>query len=99
MPPNCPCGRSQMRRFYASRGLSHAKPQGKTMSEIKPIEAPRNRAAIYARFSTDLQNERSIDDQVALCRAYSERNGLNIVAVFDDRAVSGVHPSTRRYSK
>ena len=59
------------------------------MSGIKPVETQRNRAVIYARFSTDLQNERSIDDQVALCRTYAERNGLNIVAVFDDRAVSG----------
>lgn len=48
-----------------------------------------NRAAIYARFSTDLQNERSIDDQVALCRTYAEREGLNVVATFDDRARSG----------
>ena len=47
------------------------------------------RAAIYARFSTDLQDERSIEDQVTLCRKYSEREGLNIVATFDDRARSG----------
>ena len=48
-----------------------------------------NRAAIYARFSTDLQNERSIEDQVTLCRSYAEREGLNIVQAFDDRARSG----------
>lgn len=47
------------------------------------------RAAIYARFSTDLQDERSIEDQVTLCRKYAEREGLNIVATFDDRARSG----------
>ncbi len=47
------------------------------------------RAAIYARFSTDLQSERSIDDQVALCRAYVAREGLEVVAAFDDRARSG----------
>src|SRR5262245_13593967 len=46
------------------------------------------KAAIYARFSTDLQNDRSIDDQVALCRQYAERNDLTIVAVYDDRAQS-----------
>ncbi|WP_292636095.1 recombinase family protein, partial [Mesorhizobium sp.] len=40
-------------------------------------------------FSTDLQNERSIDDQLALCRTYAEREGLNVVATFDDRARSG----------
>jgi predicted site-specific integrase-resolvase len=29
-----------------------------------------NRAVIYARFSTDLQNERSVEDQVTLCKSY-----------------------------
>jgi site-specific DNA recombinase len=48
-----------------------------------------NRTAIYARFSTDLQNDRSIDDQLALCRTYAEREGLDVVATFDDRARSG----------
>lgn len=47
------------------------------------------RTAIYARFSSDLQRDRSIEDQVALCRDYAARNGLNIVAEFDDRARSG----------
>jgi DNA invertase Pin-like site-specific DNA recombinase len=66
------------------------------MSEIKPVAAPRNRVAIYARFSTDLQNERSIDDQVTVCRSYAERHGLDVVAVFADRAVSGasIHQRT-----
>ncbi len=47
------------------------------------------RTAIYARFSTELQHERSIDDQVALCRSHAERNGMQVVAIFDDRARSG----------
>jgi site-specific DNA recombinase len=47
------------------------------------------RAAIYARFSTELQDERSIEDQVTLCRKYAEREGLDVVATFDDRARSG----------
>ncbi|MBX9778557.1 MAG: recombinase family protein [Xanthobacteraceae bacterium] len=49
----------------------------------------RGRAAIYARFSSDLQRDRSIDDQVALCRDYAARNGYEIVATFEDRAVTG----------
>lgn len=47
------------------------------------------RTAIYARFSTELQNERSIEDQTVLCRSYAERNGWSVVAVYDDRARSG----------
>jgi len=47
------------------------------------------RTAIYARFSTELQHERSIEDQVAVCRNYAERNEMEIVGVYDDRARSG----------
>ena len=47
------------------------------------------RAAIYSRYSTDLQSERSVEDQVALCETYAAREGLTVVARFDDRARSG----------
>lgn len=47
------------------------------------------RAAVYARYSTDMQNERSIKDQIELCRSYAQREGLKIVTVFEDHAVSG----------
>ncbi|ESX27827.1 hypothetical protein X767_02600 [Mesorhizobium sp. LSJC264A00] len=66
-----------------------AKRLAKTTSVNRPRKLIMTRTAIYARFSTDLQNERSIDDQLALCRAYAEREGLNVVATFDDRARSG----------
>ena len=47
------------------------------------------KAVIYSRFSTDLQNERSIEDQVALCRSYAARSGLKIVNTYSDKAKSG----------
>lgn len=47
------------------------------------------RAVLYARFSTDLQNERSIEDQISLCRSYAARENLEIINVFEDRARSG----------
>lgn len=47
------------------------------------------RAAIYSRFSSDLQRDRSIEDQAALCRAYAAREGLAVVAEYSDRARSG----------
>lgn len=53
------------------------------------------RAAIYARFSSDKQNERSIDDQVALCRKVCERAGFVVEDVYDDRALSGASTLTR----
>ena len=48
------------------------------------------RAAIYARYSSEeLQNGRSIDDQVAVDRAYCERMGMTVVAIYADRGISG----------
>jgi DNA invertase Pin-like site-specific DNA recombinase len=47
------------------------------------------RAAIYARFSSELQDDRSIDDQVALCRAFAERQGWSIAKIYSDAAASG----------
>lgn len=59
------------------------------MKESLPIEETRKRATIYARFSTDLQNERSIEDQLSLCQSYAEREGLTVVSTHEDRARSG----------
>lgn len=53
------------------------------------------RAAIYARFSSDLQNDRSIDDQVALCRTAAGRAGFDVVMHFEDRALSGTSTGAR----
>jgi len=53
------------------------------------------RAAIYARFSSDKQSDRSIEDQVELCRAFCAREGLRVVGVYDDRAKSGASTVNR----
>ncbi len=47
---------------------------------------PKRKAAIYARYSTDLQKDRSIDDQVALCRSFATKNDVTISKVYADRA-------------
>ena len=47
------------------------------------------RTAIYARFSSDLQRDASIEDQVRVCTALAERLGGTVVEVFSDYAVSG----------
>jgi site-specific DNA recombinase len=53
------------------------------------------RAAIYARYSSDLQSEASIDDQVRLCREHAERDDMAVVEVFTDYAISGGNLSNR----
>jgi site-specific DNA recombinase len=52
-------------------------------------------AAIYARFSSDLQVLRSIADQVDLARRYAEIRGLSVVEVYDDAAISGASTLNR----
>jgi DNA invertase Pin-like site-specific DNA recombinase len=53
------------------------------------------RAAIYARYSSDLQSAASIDDQVRLCRERALAAGHEIVEVFSDYAISASNLRTR----
>ena len=48
-------------------------------------------AVIYARFSTDRQDARSIDDQTRRCTAWAAQHGYEIVGQFADEATSGSH--------
>lgn len=50
------------------------------------------RVGIYCRYSSDMQNPRSIADQVMLCQRYAERQGWHPVPserIFCDEAASG----------
>jgi DNA invertase Pin-like site-specific DNA recombinase len=47
------------------------------------------RAVIYARYSTELQRDASIEDQVRLCRARIEVEGWTLVGTYTDHAQSG----------
>ena len=47
------------------------------------------RAVIYARFSSELQRDESIEDQVEVCRREAERQGWSVAKVYADRAQSG----------
>ena len=47
------------------------------------------RAVIYARYSSDLQSDASIEDQVRLCEERLKSDGNTVVQVYQDRAISG----------
>jgi DNA invertase Pin-like site-specific DNA recombinase len=47
------------------------------------------RAAIYARYSSDLQSAASIEDQARLCKERIKREGWTLAATYSDRAQSG----------
>lgn len=47
------------------------------------------RTLIYARYSSQLQNPRSIEDQIAACRKRAAEENWEVIATFHDRAISG----------
>ncbi len=53
------------------------------------------RVAIYARFSSDLQDAKSIRDQLEVCRQEIGRRGWTEVAQFTDEAISAASVVTR----
>ena len=53
------------------------------------------RIAIYARYSSDLQHDRSIDDQVRLCTEKAKGLSGRVVEIYADRAISGANLRSR----
>src|SRR5436190_10900002 len=53
------------------------------------LMSAKNRAVIYARYSSDLQKDRSIEDQFAICRTLAQRENLDVLQEYADRAKSG----------
>ena len=46
-------------------------------------------AAIYARYSSDLQREASIEDQNRICRERAAKEGWPVYQCYSDRGISG----------
>ncbi|WP_289286660.1 recombinase family protein [Methylophaga sp. UBA3991] len=53
------------------------------------------RAAIYARFSSDRQNEKSCRDQINLASMWAQHNGFDVVDSYQDAAISGASTRNR----
>lgn len=53
------------------------------------------RAALYARYSSDLQNASSADDQLAALTRHAAANGWAVIASYKDEAISGATLATR----
>ena len=53
------------------------------------------RAAIYARFSSDNQTESSITAQVQICKSYCQRKKYSVVKIYTDEAKSGTTTAKR----
>ena len=88
MPLITPALRQNLRELVSRHGAA-GRPR------IAEAQAGMKRFAIYARFSSDRQNEASIEDQLRVCRAYADRIGGTVVANYEDRASSGAHTAER----
>ena len=54
------------------------------------------RAVVYARYSSDLQSDRSIEDQERVCREYAQRlPDAKVIGLYADRAISGASIKNR----
>ena len=47
------------------------------------------KVVIYSRFSSDLQDEKSIEDQERVCEEYALQKGWTVISKFADRGISG----------
>lgn len=47
------------------------------------------KAVVYARYSSDRQNEQSIAGQVEICRKWAADNDIEIVGIYPDEALTG----------
>jgi site-specific DNA recombinase len=53
------------------------------------------RGALYGRFSTNFQNDESVEDQFRLCRKFINDKGIEIAATYEDRGISGATIAAR----
>ena len=56
-------------------------------------------AVIYARYSSERQNDQSIEGQLRICNKYAEDNGLTILDTYIDRAMTVQRTLTVFYLK
>lgn len=57
------------------------------------------RAVIYARYSSDNQREESIEGQLRECKAFAEKNGIETIGTYIDRALSAKTDNRPEFQK
>lgn len=54
---------------------------------------------IYARFSSQSQNEQSIEAQVRICKEFAEGKDINIVNIYSDKARTGTNDARPAFQR
>ena len=57
------------------------------------------KAVIYARYSSDNQREESIEGQLRENKAFAEKNGIEIIGTYIDRALSAKTDNRPEFQK
>lgn len=56
-------------------------------------------AVLYCRYSSHNQRDVSIDQQIKACEAYAEREGIAVVKVYADRAMTGTNDRRPQFQR
>ena len=57
------------------------------------------KAVIYARFSSHSQTEQSIEGQLRVCKEFAQRNNLEIIGEYIDRALTGTNDNRPQFQQ
>ena len=56
-------------------------------------------AVIYARYSSHAQRDVSIEQQIRACRAFADRQSIDVVQIYEDRALTGTNDKRPGFQK
>ena len=56
-------------------------------------------AVIYARYSSERQNDQSIEGQLRICNQYAKDNDINIVDTYIDKAMTGTNDQREAFQQ
>ena len=56
-------------------------------------------AVIYARYSSQGQNEQSIESQIRTCSEFAEGQGYNVIDTYSDKARTGTNDSRPSFQR
>ena len=58
-----------------------------------------DKGVIYARFSSQSQNEQSIEAQIRICKEFAENKDIQIVNIYSDKARTGTNDASPAFQR
>jgi len=74
-------------------------PDSSLAEKINLLGGKMENGIIYARFSSQSQNEQSIEAQIRICSEFAENKGIKIVNVYSDKAKTGTNTDRPAFQK